>query len=166
MGYIDRCFIYIARKGSFVYCYHCWSWYIRKRNDEKIRDLYLDNLIKYIGPIPYHSLPEIYCTLDLFIFPTCLEESLGLVGLEAMACEVPVIGSYIGGLKDYIKDKENGFFFTPGNAEELSNKIELYLSLSSSEKQKMTEAAKRKAQRYASEIVGRELYAQLLRLID
>lgn len=49
-----------------------------------------------------------------------------LVGLEAMACEVPVIGSYIGGLKDYIKDKENGFFFTPGNAEELSNKIELY----------------------------------------
>lgn len=136
MGYIDRCFIYIARKGSFVYCYHCWSWYIRKRNDEKIRDLYLDNLIKYIGPIPYHSLPEIYCTLDLFIFPTCLEESLGLVGLEAMACEVPVIGSYIGGLKDYIKDKENGFFFTPGNAEELSNKIELYLSLSSSEKQK------------------------------
>lgn len=56
--------------------------------------------------------------------------------------------------------------FTPGNAEELSNKIELYLSLSSSEKQKMTEAAKRKAQRYASEIVGRELYAQLLRLID
>ena len=42
----------------------------------------------------------------------------------------------------------------------------LYLSLSSSEKQKMTEAAKRKAQRYASEIVGRELYAQLLRLID
>lgn len=95
-----------------------------------------------------------------------MEESLGLVGLEAMACEVPVIGSYIGGLKDYIKDKENGFFFTPGNAEELSNKIELYLSLSSSEKQKMTEAAKRKAQRYASEIVGRELYAQLLRLID
>lgn len=67
-------------------------------------------MIKYIGPIPYHSLPEIYCTLDLFIFPTCLEESLGLVGLEAMACEVPVIGSYIGGLKDYIKDKENGFF--------------------------------------------------------
>lgn len=139
---------------------------LEKEMMKKIRDLYLDNLIKYIGPIPYHSLPEIYCTLDLFIFPTCLEESLGLVGLEAMACEVPVIGSYIGGLKDYIKDKENGFFFTPGNAEELSNKIELYLSLSSSEKQKMTEAAKRKAQRYASEIVGRELYAQLLRLID
>ena len=82
---------------------------LEKEMMKKIRDLYLDNLIKYIGPIPYHSLPEIYCTLDLFIFPTCLEESLGLVGLEAMACEVPVIGSYIGGLKDYIKDKENGF---------------------------------------------------------
>lgn len=52
--------------------------------------------------------------MDLFVFPTQLEESLGLVGLEAMACGVPVIGSCIGGLTDYIEEGTNGFFSSRG----------------------------------------------------
>ncbi|MES9794017.1 glycosyltransferase [Priestia megaterium] len=41
--------------------------------------------------------------------------------MEAMACGAPVIGSQIGGLKDYIIDGKNGLFFEPKNVDELAS---------------------------------------------
>ena len=52
-------------------------------------------------------LVNIYNSLDIFVFPTYRKsESLGLVGLEAMACETLVIASNNYGPTDYIKDKK------------------------------------------------------------
>lgn len=64
--------------------------------NDLLQKLELKN-VSYIGPVEYKDLPKVYSSLDLFVFPTKLEESLGLVGLEAMACHTPVIGSCIGG---------------------------------------------------------------------
>jgi L-malate glycosyltransferase len=49
---------------------------------------------------------------DLFLMPS-VQESFGLAALEAMACEVPVIASRIGGLPDLIEDGVSGFLFAP-----------------------------------------------------
>jgi N-acetyl-alpha-D-glucosaminyl L-malate synthase BshA len=49
---------------------------------------------------------------DLFLMPS-VQESFGLAALEAMACEVPVIASRIGGLPDLIEDGVTGFLFAP-----------------------------------------------------
>lgn len=107
---------------------------------EKIRELKLSN-VEFLGAIPHDLLHEKYAQMDLFIFPTKLEESLGLVGLEAMACGVPVIGSCIGGLTDYIKEGENGYFFKPGNAVSLVESILKYVENSDLVKQQMKEKA-------------------------
>ena len=45
---------------------------------------------------------------DLFLLPS-LQESFGLAALEAMACEVPVIASRVGGLHEVVDDGETGF---------------------------------------------------------
>ena len=45
---------------------------------------------------------------DLFLMPS-VQESFGLAALEAMACEVPVVASRIGGLPDLIEDGVTGF---------------------------------------------------------
>ena len=45
---------------------------------------------------------------DLFILPS-EQESFGLAALEAMACEVPVIASRVGGLSEVIDDGRTGF---------------------------------------------------------
>jgi L-malate glycosyltransferase len=45
---------------------------------------------------------------DLFLLPSS-QESFGLAALEAMACEVPVVASRIGGLPEVIEDGETGF---------------------------------------------------------
>lgn len=118
--------------------------------------------VKYIGPIAHDELPGFYQNLDLFIFPTMLRESLGLVGLEAMACGIPVIGSEIGGLTDYIKNSFNGFFFTPGNSYDLANKIELFSKLSEYQKKIMSRNALSTSKDYSDKIVSKRLFDKIL----
>ena len=128
---------------------------------EMIERLALNEFVDYVGPIPYKSLPAFYRKLDLFIFPTCLEESLGLVGLEAMACKIPVIGSKIGGLTDYIKDGYNGFFFTPNKSDDLSEKICGYINLPNSEKIVMGNHAYETSMLYRTSEAQKILYDRL-----
>jgi N-acetyl-alpha-D-glucosaminyl L-malate synthase BshA len=49
---------------------------------------------------------------DLFLLPSA-QESFGLAALEAMACEVPVIASRVGGLPEIIADGSTGHLFAP-----------------------------------------------------
>jgi len=53
---------------------------------------------------------------DLFLLPSELE-SFGLAALEAMACEVPVIASNVGGLPELIQAGEGGCLFPVGDVE-------------------------------------------------
>ena len=60
------------------------------------------------------ELALFYSAIDIFCFPTYRKsDSLGLVGLEAMACGCIVIASNMAGPTSYIKNQENGFFFKP-----------------------------------------------------
>ncbi|NVJ86753.1 MAG: glycosyltransferase family 4 protein [Algoriphagus sp.] len=79
--------------------------------------------IQFLGNIPQEKIREIFARWDVFIFPSELDESLGLVGLEAMACGLPVIGSGKGGMSTYLLDGENGIVFEPGDVIDLSKKI-------------------------------------------
>ena len=45
---------------------------------------------------------------DLFLLPS-VQESFGLAALEAMACEVPVIASNVGGLPEIVRQGVTGY---------------------------------------------------------
>jgi N-acetyl-alpha-D-glucosaminyl L-malate synthase BshA len=49
---------------------------------------------------------------DLFLLPSD-EESFGLAALEAMACEVPVVATNVGGIPEVIKHGIDGYLFEP-----------------------------------------------------
>ncbi|GAO30609.1 glycosyltransferase [Geofilum rubicundum JCM 15548] len=92
--------------------------------------------VTFYGEKPRSQLTDFYNHFDIFVFPS-LRESLGLVGLEAMACGTPVIGSRIDGISSYLKDEVNGIAFEAGNALDLCNSVEKYIGLSMEEKIRM-----------------------------
>ena len=71
------------------------------------------------------TLARWYSACDLFVFPS-LAESLGQVGLEALSCETPVLGSRVGGIPDYLADGVTGRLTQPGDAAELAEKLDWF----------------------------------------
>lgn len=127
--------------------------------------LQLNNHIKYLGFKPQSELPEFLNTLDAFIFPTKMYESLGLVGLEAMACGIPVIGSNRGGLTDYIKDGYNGFLFKCDDPTDLSEKIITYYHLNTKDITEMKNNALRTAAEYSRKSISDGMIKNLEEMI-
>jgi len=79
--------------------------------------------IKFLGMLKREELSEFYSALDLFIFPSVVETQ-GLVALESMACGVPVVGANAMALRETITEGETGYLYTPGDTEDLLEKIE------------------------------------------
>lgn len=131
---------------------------------QSIEEHKLDN-VDYLGAIPYDQLPCFYKTIDLFVFPTKLDESLGLVGLEAMACHIPIIAPNNAGPTDYVKDGLNGFIFEKADAQSLANQIERYMILSQNDKVKMQQEAYATALEYRSDSVAERLLYQIKKVI-
>jgi N-acetyl-alpha-D-glucosaminyl L-malate synthase BshA len=61
-----------------------------------------------------NNVYEKLASADLFLLPSQLE-SFGLAALEAMACEVPVIATNVGGLPEVIEQGVDGFLVEPGD---------------------------------------------------
>ena len=72
------------------------------------------------------SREEVLRILDrttVFIFPSLWQETLGIVGLEALARGVPVVASDVGGVREWLRDGRNGRLVTPKAAEEIRDAV-------------------------------------------
>lgn len=56
---------------------------------------------------------------DVYMLPS-KSEGFGLSALEALSCEVPVIGTNVGGLKEIIEDGKSGYLFDPEDVDSMS----------------------------------------------
>ncbi|MBN2423065.1 glycosyltransferase family 4 protein [Candidatus Woesearchaeota archaeon] len=64
-----------------------------------------------------------YQALDVHVLPS-LTETTNLSTLEAMSCEVAVIATPVGYVKEYIKNKKNGLIFPKKNSYSLFKRLE------------------------------------------
>jgi len=84
--------------------------------------------IIFTGAVSHSELPLFYVASDIFVFPTCTPiECLGLSMIQAMASEVPIIGSRINGIPEVVDDAVTGFLVEPNSSDELSDKINTLL---------------------------------------
>lgn len=72
-------------------------------------------------------LIKMYSRADVFVAPSVWDEPLGLVILESMACETPVVVTRKGGIPLAVKDGKNGFFVRPRNAQDIAEKVNMLL---------------------------------------
>ncbi|MBC2838235.1 glycosyltransferase [Robiginitalea sp. SC105] len=126
----------------------------------------LGDRVDFLGLVPQKDLGQVYGRMDLFVFPSYRKaESLGLTGLEAMACGVPVVACESGGPMTYIREKQNGYLFEPQNAKDLYQKILQYRSIGSKEREHMRRECLETAKYFDDAAVAKRLYKRLEQLI-
>lgn len=132
-----------------------------------IKEYGLTDDVNFLGLIPQGELIDLYNEIDLYIFPTYREaESLGLTGLEAMACGTPVIACDIAGPATYIQSGKNGFLFEPKNVDALINHIVTYKSFDFEEKEKFKTEALHTSKNFRKDIVAQKLLKRLKALMN
>lgn len=86
----------------------------------------LSDRIKWLGWVEYGGLGYYFQNSDIFVFPT-LEDIWGMVVLEAMLFEKPVICSKWAGALELLKENENGYIFNPYHPEELAESMHKFI---------------------------------------
>jgi len=74
-----------------------------------------------------NRLIELYTNARVFCCPS-FYEPVGIINLEAMACETPVVASAVGGIHEVVVDGETGFLVRPGAPEALAKAINTLLA--------------------------------------
>lgn len=75
----------------------------------KVKSLKLEDKIIFAGTISQKDLPLYLRISDVFARPS-RSEGLGSAFLEAMAAGIPVIGTKVGGIPDFLEDRKTGLF--------------------------------------------------------
>jgi alpha-maltose-1-phosphate synthase len=97
-----------------------------------LRQLATDN-VTFSEAVSENELPVLYRRAQVFVLPSvhrtvygrtvAISELLGLSVLEAMASGTAVIASRLGGLSEVVRDGETGYLVTPGDVDELRDRI-------------------------------------------
>ncbi|MCE5329948.1 N-acetyl-alpha-D-glucosaminyl L-malate synthase BshA [bacterium] len=84
---------------------------------ETVKRLDLSSKVFFLGRKD-NVVPLLNCA-DLYLLPS-KSESFGVSALEALSCEVPVIGTNVGGLKEVVADGVCGYLFDPDDIDSMS----------------------------------------------
>jgi glycosyltransferase involved in cell wall biosynthesis len=84
--------------------------------------------VHFRGFVTAEQLAREYAESDIFVLPAVVDsrgdtEGLGVVLLEALAYERPVVASAAGGIPDIVIDGETGWLADPGDSQVLANRI-------------------------------------------
>jgi glycosyltransferase involved in cell wall biosynthesis len=86
----------------------------------------LKERIRWWGRVDYAGLGSYFHQADVFIFPT-LEDTWGMVVLEALVCGKPVLCSQWAGACELIQEGKNGSIFDPREPQILAQKMAQFL---------------------------------------
>ncbi len=75
-----------------------------------------------VGKVGLQETANYYRKASVFCLPTKIEP-FGIVFIEAMAFKLPVIGTRIGAIPDFIFDRENGYLIEPGDIKQLATAL-------------------------------------------
>ncbi len=89
----------------------------RPKAEKLAKDLRISERVEFLGTVK--NVQEILGKSDLFLLPS-EDESFGLAALEAMSCEVPVVASNVGGLKELISHGVDGYLIEVGDVNALA----------------------------------------------
>jgi len=98
----------------------------KKPLEQLTKSLKLSLNVTFLGKIPHDQLPAYYQKAQVVVVPSVWKEQFGFAGIEALACNTPCVASNIGGIPEWLIDKQTGYLVKPRNSSQLAQKI-IYL---------------------------------------
>lgn len=92
---------------------------LKNKLEALTKELQIEDKVIFKGYISNEDVPKALNEMDIFVVPS-INESFGVAAVEAMACEIPVIASSVGGLKEVIVDKETGYLVPKKDHKEIA----------------------------------------------
>lgn len=93
-------------------------WFIKKYINE--------TNVHFTGRVTFDKMRKIYEDADVFVIDS-FSEGLAQVGIEAMACGLPIICSTNSGVSDLVQDGREGFIISPGDTKSLYEKMQWFV---------------------------------------
>lgn len=87
-----------------------------------VKNLGINKFVKFTGRVSHQEILEYYQSSDIFVFSSSTETQ-GLVILEAMACELPIVVLEDEAFEGIVIDKKNGFIVKEKSISIFSEKI-------------------------------------------
>jgi len=104
---------------------------LRREIEKSIHKVSMEKYAILLGKVDDETLKLAYNSSDVLVMPNIKVEGdmegFGIVALEAASCGVPVVASALEGIKDAIKNGENGFLVESYNVQVFVNVIEKLL---------------------------------------
>lgn len=88
----------------------------RTNVEHRARCLKVYDQCSFVGKQP--NIADYLSASDVLLLPS-EQESFGLAALEAMACEVPVVASRVGGVPEVVSDGETGYLSEVGDVDKM-----------------------------------------------
>lgn len=92
-----------------------------------VKDNGLENDVAFLGVIKNKDMPKYFRAVDLTIVPSIttkkFEEQVGMANIQSMACGVPVVSTYCGGIPEYVKHNETGILVPERDVDSLAGAI-------------------------------------------
>ena len=82
---------------------------------------------RFMGLVSDESLIRYYSSSTVLVLPSS-EELFGIVLVEAMACELPVIAHNARGIPAAVEDGNTGYLVRPGDINQLSDRLQSLLT--------------------------------------
>lgn len=116
----------------------------RAAAEDRVRELGVEDLIRFVGKVPYDEVPRWLAAGDTAVLPDCTDIITPIKVLEYMAMEIPALVPDYRVNREVIEDEVTGLLFEPRNAEAMSRKL-LRLQGDSALRDRIGAAARRAA---------------------
>lgn len=90
------------------------------------KDLGIEDFVEFKGFIDNKKLPKVYNSFSVSV-SVSNSESFGVVAVEAMACECPVVTSDADGFTEVVKNGETGYIVPKNNPVETAKAIQQFI---------------------------------------
>lgn len=136
-------------------------------HQEMAASLGLKDNVEFAGFIPDEEIADYYSQASVFVLPSIssLQEGFGIVALEALACQTPVVTTDIVGVAHDLKQIKGGIVIPPRDTHKLADAITQILSDAQMQKEMGQRGRKLVQEKYTWKVVAssmEKVYKEIL----